>query len=143
MKNRGASTNSLLESPLVRRLKVNFPELKFISGRKFAFRSPRTIVLGPAEESSDLLILHEVGHATLRHDDFKTDIDRLRMESEAWDKARELAKDYSVKFDEDIAQRELDTYRDWLHKKSRCPRCGLTRFQEADGYHCPLCENIK
>ncbi|MDO5475202.1 MAG: hypothetical protein Q4F61_02330 [Candidatus Saccharibacteria bacterium] len=143
MNNIGSDTSSLLGSPLVRRLKTDFPDLRFISGKKFAFRPPRTIVLGPAEESSDLLILHEVGHATLHHDNFKTDIDRLRMESEAWDKTRELAKSYGVVFDEDAVQEELNTYRDWLHKKSRCPKCGLTRFQEADGvYHCPLCENL-
>ena len=65
------------------------------------------------------------------------------MEVEAWDKARELAKKYDACIDEDIVQQELDTYRDWLHQKSRCPECGLTRFQTPDSrYHCPRCENF-
>ena len=76
------------------------------------------------------------------HKNFKTDIDRLKMESEAWEKAEEMAAIYNVEFNEDFVQGELDTYRDWLHKKSRCPKCGLTRFQDADGYHCPRCENL-
>lgn len=125
------------------RIKSDYPDLKFISGKKFAFRPPRTIVVGPDELWSDLLLLHELGHATLGHRDYAVHIDRLRMESEAWERARELAEKYGVEFDDGLAQDELDTYRDWLHKKSRCPRCGLTRFQSPDGaYHCPLCENI-
>ena len=62
------------------------------------------------------------------------------MESEAWEKAKELASYYDVEMNEDLVQDELDTYRNWLHKKSRCPNCGLTRFQTSDGlYHCPQC----
>ena len=71
------------------------------------------------------------------------DVERLKMEVAAWEKAKELAKHYGVDVDEDVIQEELDTYRDWLHKKSRCPGCGLTRFQTTDGeYHCPRCENF-
>lgn len=63
------------------------------------------------------------------------------MERQAWTKARELAAIYKVKIDEDLIQEELDTYREWLHQKSRCPKCGLTRFQTPDKvYHCPKCD---
>ena len=72
------------------------------------------------------------------------DVERLRMENEAWEKARELARVYKIEVNEDLIQEELDTYRDWLHQKSRCPRCRLTRFQTTDGqYHCPRCENFE
>lgn len=126
---------------LLEKLKSDYPELRFVKGRKFAFRPPRTIVLGPQEASEDLLILHEVSHALCGHKDFKMDVERLKMETEAWEKARELALEYGIEVNEDLVQDELDTYRDWLHKKSRCPKCGLTRFQTPDGqYHCPKCE---
>ena len=63
------------------------------------------------------------------------------MEAAAWEKACELAEKYNIGADEDFIQGELDTYRDWLHKKSRCPSCGLTRFQTQDGvFHCPRCD---
>ena len=63
------------------------------------------------------------------------------MEREAWEKARELCSLYGVSYDEEVAENELDTYRDYLDKKSRCPNCGLTRFQTPDGsFHCPMCE---
>ena len=124
-------------------LKERSPSLRFVEGAKFAFRPPKTIVLGPPEPFWELLALHEVSHAILKHKCFKMDVERLRMESDAWEKAKELAKAYGVEVNEDMIQGELDTYRDWLHKKSRCPKCGLTRFQTSDSkYHCPRCENF-
>lgn len=123
------------------KLASDFSRFRFVVGRKFAFRPPRTIVLGPLEESARLLALHEVGHALCGHRNFRIDVERLRMESEAWEKARELADTYEVPIDEELIESELDTYRDWLHQKSRCPVCGLTRFQTPDAtYHCPRCE---
>ena len=128
---------------LIEKLRRDFPELNFKIGKKFAFRFPKTITINPDEPEAKLLTLHELGHAVLGHRDFSRDVKRLKMEVEAWEKVREFAKTYNIAFDEEIMQSELDTYRDWLHKKSRCPKCGLTRFQDADGvYHCPRCENL-
>ncbi|MBQ3470413.1 hypothetical protein IJH23_01705 [Candidatus Saccharibacteria bacterium] len=123
-------------------LEKKYSGFRFVEGRKFAFRPPRTIVFNSSEKSGDLLILHEIGHALSGHRFFGTDVERIKIEVEAWEKARELAKLYGVEFNEDLVQEELDTYRDWLHKKSRCPNCGLTRFQTQDSvYHCPNCDN--
>ena len=132
-----------MDADFLQRLKGDFPEFRFIEGAKFAFRPPKTIVLGPSEPFSELLALHEVSHAILKHKTFKIDIERLRMESKAWEKARELALKYDIEVNEDLIQGELDTYRDWLHTKSKCKRCGLTRYQTPDGvYRCPRCENL-
>lgn len=142
----------------VERLEQDFPDLRFRPGRKFAFRPPRTIVYeqfcdqkegatevateirGQAERRYQLCLLHELGHATLGHRDFRTDPERLRMEAAAWGRAEELSDRYGVEFDRELAEAELDSYRDWLHQRSRCPACGLTRYQTPDGrYHCPGC----
>lgn len=132
-----------MDAEFLQRLKENYPEFRFIEGSKFAFRPPKTIVLGPPEPFSELLALHEVSHAILKHKTFRMDIERLKMESEAWEKAQELAARYNIEIDENLIQVELDTYRDWLHNKSKCRACGLTRFQTPDGtYHCPRCENL-
>lgn len=121
----------------------DYPTMRVRVGRKFAFRTPRTVIVGPFEAAYRLLFLHEVGHAISRHHDYKTDIERLKIEVEAWSKARWLAKRYGIEVDEELIQSELDTYRDWLHQKSRCPKCGLTRFQTPDlEYHCPLCDRF-
>ena len=128
---------------LLERLKKDYPDFRFRRGKKFAFRPPKTIILGPDEPFSELLTLHEVSHAICKHKDFRMDVERLKMENEAWEKARELAEYYDIEVNEDLIQGELDTYRDWLHQKSRCPVCGLTRFQTPDSrYHCPRCENL-
>ena len=127
---------------LVEKLQADFPQFNFKCGTRFSFRFPKTIQY-PAELSNyfDLELLHELGHATLGHRDFPTDIKRLKMESDAWEQARFYARQYKVEIDEDFIESELDTYRDWLHTKSKCKKCGLTRFQTPDGaYHCPHCD---
>lgn len=145
---------------LILRLARDFPSLRFCSGRKFAFRPPRTIFyvsteidageqdLGAIEQKMwRMRILHEVGHAALGHRDFATDVERLKMERAAWEKAKELYETYKEadwgEFDDEEVENELDSYRDWLHQKSKCPECGLTRYQTTDKrYHCPRCEQF-
>lgn len=156
---------------LVARLEADYPELRFRSGKRFMFRPPRTVVYegflegrrgnGDYEEGADeafdggrgelewgLQLLHEVGHALSGHRVFRTDPERIRMEREAWERARELAEryraaGYNVYYDEDFVEAALDTYRDWLHRRSACPECGLTRYQTVDGrWHCPGCEGF-
>ena len=128
---------------LLGRLQADFPDVVWREGKKYLFRPPKTIMLGPAEEYDDLLLLHELGHYLCGHRNFDTLPRRVKMEREAWDKARELCNKYGVSYNEDVAETELDTYRDWLDAKSRCPKCGLTRYQTSDGeFHCPRCENF-
>lgn len=101
------------------------------------------IGVGNEQKYYTLQLLHEVGHAVLGHEDFGADIERVKMERAAWEQARELCKRYGVEYDEDFVEGELDTYRDWLEKRSRCKVCGLARYQDEGGvYHCPFCENI-
>lgn len=124
-------------------IKNDFGDFHFKAGKKFAFRPPKTIIIGPEEPYDSLLLLHELGHALSLHRDFSTDAKRLKMELEAWDKARELADKYEISFNEDLMESQLETYRNWLDTKSKCPICGLTRYQTPNGdYHCPVCENF-
>lgn len=124
-------------------LSAKFPDFRFKIGARFSYKYPGTITLGPLEQHYSLLALHEVGHALCGHQNFGTHIERLKIEREAWDKARELATEFNLKFDDDFAESQLDTYRDWLHTKSKCKKCGLTRYQTSDGhYHCPHCDLV-
>lgn len=103
----------------------------------------------------NMQLLHEVGHALLGHRNYVTDIERVKMERAAWEKAEELYIMYSEElmgdgagvevftlgFDREFVEVEMDSYRDWLHQRSKCLECGLTRYQTIDGaYHCPQCE---
>lgn len=128
-------------------LKDEYKDFSWQLGSRFKYRYPKTIII---DEKSDtpwpyfaLLTLHELGHALSRHKDYKTDIERLRIESEAWQRAKHEINSHAwdLKYDEDFAEYELDSYRDWLHQRSKCKKCGLTRYQTTDGkYHCPNCD---
>lgn len=136
------------------RLEREYGQFRWRRGKKFMFRALRTIVyeefsgdgvsveeLVQGRAEYDLRLLHELGHALLGHRDFGTDLQRLVMERQAWEKAEELCRKYGVAYDEGFMQGELDSYRDWLHVRARCRKCGLTRYQTEDGkYHCPSCE---
>ena len=138
-----ASDDSLSYSALLNELKREYNLFNFKPGKKFLFRPPKTIILGPDEPLASLLLLHELSHALLGHRSFITDIERIKMESDAWAKTRELADKYNIVPDEDFIETQLDTYRDWLHTRSKCKKCGLTRYQTRDGiYHCPFCDNV-
>ena len=78
-----------MDAKFLQRLQRDYPEFRFINGSKFAFRPPKTIVLGPLEPFYELLALHELSHAILEHRTFKMGVERLKMESAAWDKTRE------------------------------------------------------
>lgn len=132
---------------LVERLSKDFSDLRFRQGRKFAFRPPRTVVFEPltgvdAEyKIYSMRLLHEVGHALSGHRTYRQDLERVKMECEAWRRARSLCERYGVEYDEGVVEQELESYREWLHQKSKCSQCGLTRYQAENGvYHCPFCE---
>lgn len=128
-----------MDATFLAKIRSDFPDIRFIDGARFSFRPPKTVVVEP--DGEELLLLHEIGHALIGKNDFKTEIGRLKIEVMAWEKARELCGTYGVAIDEDLIETELDTYRDWLHQKSRCPLCGLTRFQTPDGaFYCPRCD---
>lgn len=86
-------------------------------------------------------LLHETGHALLAHKSYKTDIELLKMEIAAWEKAHELGIQFAIKIDENHVQDCLDTYRDWLHARALCPSCGTRCLQHSSGheYRCHNC----
>jgi hypothetical protein len=85
-------------------------------------------------------LLHEAGHALLNHQTYRSDFELLAIEVAAWERAKALAKDLNVVIGEDHIQDCLDTYRDWLHRRSLCPTCGTVSLQHPDGaYACHNC----
>lgn len=131
-------------------LKTEYPDFVWQLGNRFKYRPEKTIIIDQNSPAPwpyfALLTLHELGHALSRHKDYKTDVERLKIEAEAWQRAkREISAhpEWHLTYDEDFAEGELDSYRDWLHQKTKCKKCGLTRYQTADGkYHCPQCDNL-
>jgi len=130
---------------LLARLAADFPELTFRAGEAFCW-SPgdKQIVyrIGISEENVGVWsLLHELGHATLDHSTYQSDFALLQLEVAAWEAARDLAATYGHQIDPDHIQDCLDTYRDWLHRRSTCPTCGNKSLQEtARQYACFNCD---
>ncbi len=134
-------------------LSAEYQGFSFILSNRFKYKPKKSIYI---DENCSLtmpyfalLTLHELGHALCKHGDYNTSVERLRIESEAWECAREVIlthqnwkKQYRITYDEEFVEKMLDSYRDWLHQKTLCKDCGLTRYQTKDGnYHCPNCRN--
>ena len=127
---------------LINRLRADHPNLVFSPGRSHCW-SPEQGQISYEQSGENYGIeglLHEVGHARLKHQGYASDIELLKKEVEAWQEARQIAKLYGVAFDEGHMQDCLDTYRDWLYKRSICPTCLSTGVQkEEQHYYCLNC----
>jgi len=136
------ATSPRLDS-LVEQLKIDFPHIEFIKGARFAWDATGKILykkLSKNIEHDIFSLLHELGHAILSHQDYTHDIELLKLEVAAWEKAHELAERYGVSLDEDYIQDCLDSYRDWLHLRATCPTCQTRSLQaSASNYHCHNC----
>lgn len=123
---------------LLAKLSLDFPSLNFREGRQFSW-SPETneIIYIPNAKGkyARWSLLHETGHALLAHSSYEADFELIRLEIAAWDKAKFLAKDYAITIDENHIQDCLDTYRDWLFKRSVCPNCTSKCLQQRDFIH--------
>lgn len=122
-------------------LVASFPELSFKPGKKFLFRPKKTVFYAEENKNFPLLLLHETAHALLGHFSFSTELERLTIERDAWEKTRSLCADFALPFDEEFAEANLDTYRDWLHQKTLCKTCGLTCLEvDSESLYCPFCQ---
>lgn len=132
---------------LLAELRAKYPRLKFTPGEQFCW-SPETGEViynqNASGNHSKWSLLHETGHALLGHKNYHADFELIRMEMAAWRRAKELAADLKLEISEDHIQDCLDTYRDWLHKRSICPSCNNKCLQEADfeHYRCFNCHTV-
>lgn len=127
-------------SQLARQLSIDYPSITFAESTTCAWDPTRhTVFFHPQRPASELL--HELGHALLGHIDYTRDIELLRQERDAWEKAQLVAPQYGVTLAIEDIEQHIDTYRDWLHRRSTCPSCGGTGVQSAAlRYACPTCQ---
>lgn len=166
---RGGETGADLpenDTDFVQFLMQEFPEVKFVwETRRFSYQLKNgvpTVFLGGPQPNFGLLTLHELGHALCKHKDYTRSVERIKIESAAWERAKTVLSELHVRaqgsskrvkikswcgdcngkdvvlaevlpeWDEEFVQEKLDTYRDWLHVESRCKKCGLTMYQTKD-----------
>ena len=125
---------------LLTKLQADYPTITFSKAADFRWSPPEKTVYYTNDPHADALLLHELSHSLLNHSLYIKDIDLIKMERDAWEKARHLAPQYEVVLSDDIIQPHLDSYRDWLHARSTCPTCGATGVQTKQAtYHCVAC----
>jgi hypothetical protein len=123
---------------LIVRLKAESLGLTFTPGRQFVWSPETDEIVYKASATGQRAIwslLHETGHALLRHRGYKADFELLRLEIDAWKRARQVAANLNLSIDEDHIEDCLDTYRDWLYKRSICPTCSAKCLQQGDFVH--------
>jgi len=129
---------------VVRSLTNRYPSISLKTGDTFYWSPTDKIVYYKQDNKTNegvWALLHESGHALLDHTQYYSDIELVRMEMEAWDKACSIAKNLQLEIDESHIQDCLDSYRDWLHKRSLCPDCQLSGVQITNNtYSCIFCQ---
>jgi len=129
---------------LISRLSNDYPQFSFCESAKEHW-SPRakTIYFNPSDTPEKIRfgILHELAHALLGHSSYGSDFELVKLESEAWVLAEKIGRKYKVTIGNDYIQNCLDTYRDWLHRRSTCPSCGTHVLQkDSESYECYNCQ---
>lgn len=125
-------------------LRKTYPEFSYEAGDTFRW-SPATKAITYINErlskpDGQLSLLHEICHGLLGHQDYTSDLELIRMEVAAWRKTRTVARSLDLKVNEGNIEHCLDTYRDWLFARSRCPTCNQTGLQRSDlTYRCFIC----
>lgn len=126
---------------ILAQLKARFPALSFEPGMRFTW-SPKTqsVIYDITVSADDTVavwsLCHEVGHALLAHNSYKSDFELLKMEAEAWERAHSLALEHNYTIDVNHIEDCLDTYRDWLYQRSTCPVCTSCSLQTDEKTYC-------
>jgi hypothetical protein len=133
------NTSGKTSADTFKKIIADFPQYKFKPGPQQHW-SPKTKTITFDDSEGVFGLLHELAHALLDHQTYKSDFELLQLESQAWHKAAEIGRKYGLDIDEDHIQDCLDTYRDWLHRRSACPACGVHSLQtDTRTYECFNC----
>jgi hypothetical protein len=132
---------------LVKKLSAAHPQFAFVASNSF-YWSPETSEVYYDDTkfnqaSSVWSLLHETSHALLGHTTYKADLELLHLEVAAWSHALTLASEHGITIDSEYVQDCLDTYRDWLYRRSLCPGCGAQCLQidSTNFYRCFNCHS--
>lgn len=140
------STLDVSASGVLDSLRLRAPNISYKSGTTFSWSPSEKTVYYKANALLDDVgtwaIIHETAHALLDHCHYNNDFDLLKIEVAAWKKAQEIASQLNITIQTDHIEDCLDTYRDWLHRRSTCPTCGTVSLQrDPHLYQCHNCHS--
>lgn len=127
---------------LLKQLSNEFPDLSFHGDELFRWDPKlKTVFYNQSQENAISYLLHETGHAALKHNTYSRDIELIAMERDAWQYAKTvLAPRLDLTVPARIIEDSMDTYREWLHSRSTCPSCNANGIQtEGNKYTCVAC----
>lgn len=121
-----------------------FRDYKFVDSSEFYWSAiDKTIHFDSSRMDSEeglYKLIHEIGHAESHHKNFTSGIKLLSLETEAWVKAKDIASTFDLNIPEKFIEHSLDSYRDWLHKRSTCPTCKTVGIESNENqYRCFNC----
>ncbi len=138
-----AATTTQPIKALAKKIEKHFLAYAFTHDEDFWWSSQQKVIYRPAitDVTAAWTLLHEIAHAELKHTAYTLDIDLLAQEVGAWEHARlVLAPRFGLQIGDDHIQDHLDTYRRWLHERSRCPECEQNAIQATQNtYNCTNC----
>lgn len=131
----------MFDNDLIVKLEKEFPDIQFVKSDIFKWDpEEQKIYYSPASKNSLWSLFHELGHMILGHQNYRSDFSLLKMEAQAWYKARELASKHRVEINSEHIEKCLDSYRDWLYARSSCRECLQTGLEASPGlYKCINC----
>lgn len=136
----------MLSQSIREQIETIIKPIKFIASNQF-YWSPESNEIYYDKNSLDHVgvwsLLHESGHALLGHSYYSNDFHLLSLEIAAWQKAKELANKLNLAIDQNHIEDCLDTYRDWIDKRSICPVCNIRSLQNDNftNYNCFNCHS--
>jgi len=132
------STTSILTN-----LKNKYPQFIFKSNNNFYWSYlDNTIYYDENSPHMSIFLLHELSHALLGHNQYDYDIQLITMERQSWEHTILLAPSFDINIPDDLIQNTLDSYREWIHSRSTCPKCNATGLQIASNtYKCLACND--
>lgn len=128
---------------LLIKIQQKYPTVAFVKDTDFYWSSKDQSVHTGFKEYSEIeywTLFHEIAHCLLKHESFGSDYELLKMELEAWEKAKPIARQFKNTISHAHIEDCLDTYRDWLHKRSLCSQCNTNGIQMSPNkYRCITC----
>jgi hypothetical protein len=133
-----------MNNQIIKELSKLNPNIKLQSGESFYWSPEKKLITYSEklinEPAGQWILFHEFAHANLGHTSYSSDLGLLKLEVEAWGEAKRLSAKFKIEINEDHIQDCLDTYRDWLHRRSTCPTCEIICLQATPtNYKCHNC----
>ena len=128
---------------LIQSLSSQYNKIKFVDNKNDFMWSPskNTIFYDSTDKNCQVYVLHELAHCLLNHASYSSDAELIKDEVSAWAYAQNtLGKKFGITISNAIIKNNLETYRCWIYKRSKCPFCGENGMQiEKNIYKCIAC----